>query len=162
MHVELKPATFADLPILLPYVKAFHKLEHISMEDGQREAAILPLLGANEKGRIWMIEANGERVGYIVLGFGYSIEFGGRDAFIDEFFIRTASRGQGIGRTVLALVKVEAIKAGVKALHLEVLRSNDQARRLYEHAGFAGRDRYVLMSYDLLPLPLTGSGSTTV
>jgi ribosomal protein S18 acetylase RimI-like enzyme len=35
---------------------------------------------------------------------------------------------------------------GVKALHLEVARDNDAARRLYARAGFESRDRYSLMT----------------
>ncbi len=149
MELALRPVAEDDLSQLLVFMKVFHELEHISMTDKQREAAIRPLLGENENGRIWMIVVDGNDVGYIVLGFGYSIEFGGRDAFIDEFFIQSAARGQGIGRQVLKLVKDKARKLGVSAVHLEVAHANKRAQHLYRESGFDGREQYYLMSVNL-------------
>jgi GNAT superfamily N-acetyltransferase len=40
-------------------------------------------------------------VGYIVLTFGYSLEYLGRDAFIDEFYLRESYRGRRWGRRTL-------------------------------------------------------------
>ena len=40
-------------------------------------------------------------VGYLVLTLGYSLEYGGRDAFIDEVYIRSSYRGRGIGTAAL-------------------------------------------------------------
>ena len=80
------------------------------------------------------------------LCFGYTIEFVGRDAFIDEFFIQEEARGLGIGRQVLAFAKQEAAKLGIVALHLEVARTNEKAKRLYAKAGFDAREQFHLMS----------------
>ena len=43
-------------------------------------------------------------------------------------------------------VKVEARRLDIRALHLEVARDNQRARRLYASAGFAAREQYFLMS----------------
>jgi len=91
----------------------------------------------------------GTGVGYIALCFGYSIEFAGRDAFLDEFFVTEPHRGRGIGRRVLGLVIEEAGRLGVRCLHLEVARANHWAQRLYSSAGFESRDRFHLMSRTL-------------
>lgn len=149
MSVELKLAAKDDLPVLFAFMKIFHELEHISIEENRRMTTLRPLLGENEIGRVWMIEVDETNVGYIILGFGYSIEFGGRDAFIDEFFIRADSRGKGIGRHVLQLVKTEAVKLGVHALHLEVARTNRRARHLYQDEGFKEREQYYIMSCEM-------------
>lgn len=131
---------------LLPFVRDYHAFEEIERSDDQRRASVAPLLGDNAYGRIWLITLAEETVGYIALCFGYSIEMGGRDAFVDEFFLAEAVRGRGIGRQVLADVKKAAAGMGIVALHLEVARSNDRARRFYETLGFVARDRYHLMS----------------
>ena len=89
-------------------------------------------------------------VGYAALCFGYSIEFRGRDAFVDELFIAEQARGKGLGSRVLELIRKEAARLGIVALHLEVARDNTRARRLYEKWGFRARERYYLMSCDLL------------
>ena len=87
--------------------------------------------------------------GYIALTYGYSLEFGGRDAFIDEFYIRPDFRGEGLGQTILGLIQQEAERLGIRALHLEVARTNLRAQRLYARANFQPRNKYVLMSATL-------------
>ena len=131
---------------LLPLVRDYHAFEDIERSDDERRASVTPLLGDNPYGRIWLINLAGETVGYIALCFGYSIEMGGRDAFVDEFFLVEPARGAGIGRQVLTAVRETVTGMGIVALHLEVARSNGRARRFYESSGFVARDRYHLMS----------------
>ncbi|MDA0267014.1 MAG: GNAT family N-acetyltransferase, partial [Cyanobacteria bacterium] len=83
------------------------------------------------------------------IGDCYSLEFGGRDAFIDEFYLRSDCRGRGLGTDTLALIKTEAMALGIRALHLEVAHSNLPAQRLYERAQFKSRDQYKAMSLSL-------------
>lgn len=135
-----------QLDRLLPLVRDYHAFEEIDRTDDERRAALAPLLGENPFGRIWLILEAGEPVGYIALCFGYSIEFGGRDAFVDEFFLTEAARGRGLGHQVFAKVKKSAALIGIVVLHLEVARSNARARRFYENLRFTARDRYHLMS----------------
>lgn len=136
----------SHLDRLLPLVRDYHVFEMIERTDDERRASLYPLLGENPFGRIWLIQEAGEPVGYVALCFGYSIEFGGRDAFVDEFFLTARARGRGLGRQVLADVRDAVAGLGIVALHLEVARSNVRARHFYESLGFAARDRYHLMS----------------
>ncbi len=71
------------------------------------------------------------------------------DAIVDELFVRPAVRGRGMaGEAIYALG--QALKQStIKALHLEVDRSNDAAMRLYERSGFAPRDGYLYMTRTL-------------
>lgn len=136
----------ADLERLLPFVRDYHAFEEIERSDDERRASLAPLLGDNPFGRVWLVMQAGQTVGYIALCFGYSIEMGGRDAFVDEFFLAESVRGRGLGRRVLTDVRQAVSGMGIVALHLEVARSNGRARRFYESLGFVARDRYHLMS----------------
>ncbi len=145
--MKLRRATAADTGTLMPLVRAYHEFEGIDATDAERLATLRPLLGeGDDLGTIWLIETPDGAVGYIALCFGYSIEFGGRDAFVDEFFIVEAERGRGLGREVLERVKAQAAEAGVRALHLEVARTNTAAKNFYGKAGFESRERFHLMS----------------
>lgn len=55
---------------------------------------------------------------------------------INNLAIRPALRHQGLGRHLLARVLEDAAANGAPHATLEVRRSNDAARRLYEGAGF--------------------------
>lgn len=96
-----------------------------------------------ELGRLWLIEVRGAPVGYLVVAFGWSFEFHGRDAFVDEFFLEASARGRGWGEQALVFAIGEAERLGVRALHLEVEPDNP-ARRLYERAGFRPDGRHLL------------------
>ena len=85
---------------------------------------LILFLKNSELGELWTIHLENKTIGYIVLtfgfGFGFSFEYGGRDAFIDEFFIKEGFRNQGIGKTTIELLEVQARKLGVIAIHLDV------------------------------------------
>jgi GNAT superfamily N-acetyltransferase len=145
--LELEVAGAAQLATLLPLVRGYHEFEQFTMSDSERAAALAPLLQPGSSlGRVWLVYQGGEVLGYAALTFGYSIEFRGRDAFVDELFLVAAARGRGIGSAVLGRVKAQAAALGLVALHLEVARDNRQARRLYERWGFAAREQFHMMS----------------
>lgn len=146
MNLELQAAKPGDLDKLLPLVAAYHAFEGIDSDAAQRVSAVGRLLSDATLGHIWLVLADGAVAGYIVLCRGFSIEFNGFDAFVDEFYLEPGFRGRGIGKFVLAAIKSEARQRQINALHLEVARDNEAARRLYRGAGFEARDRYLLMS----------------
>jgi len=145
MEVRLQMAEHSDLPLVLNYVRAYHEFEGID-DPKDISSSFRPLLGQNPFGRIWLIYNGSRAVGYVAACFGYSIEFAGRDAFIDEMFIVPEHRAKGIGKTALRLLSNEVSALGIKALHLEVARTNERARRLYQSAGFEARGQFMLMS----------------
>lgn len=150
MDSLLIQASIDNVAVLTQLVRQYHEFEQTPpYDEAIIEQALRPLLENPELGTIWLIQNQDKTIGYIALCYGYSLEFGGRDAFIDEFFIVSEQRGQGIGKRVLAQVKAEAWRSGIKALHLEVNRDNKAAQRLYNALGFQLRDPFMLMSQHL-------------
>lgn len=152
-NVQLIPVTEATLTDLLPLVTAYHNFEAIdhAASDIDTVSVLRPLLGDSSHGAVWLIEKDGQNVGYIAICDSYSIEFGGKTAMIDEFFIVPAARGQGIGRRVLGLLEPLLITNNIKVLFLEVSPSNIPAQRLYQQAGFTAYDKYLGMAKRLQP-----------
>lgn len=144
--VTVGPEQKQEVDALLDYVRSYHGLEGVELREAERRKAVEMLLADEHLGRLWFIESGGLRVGYAALCFGYSIEFGGRDGFLDELFVALEHRGKGIGRTALARILSEAALLGLRAVHLEVARGNARARRLYSGMGFRPREKYLLMS----------------
>jgi len=147
--IALRRCTTEDNPVLHELVSSYHVEDRVPHDASLLDRILVPLLDGTA-GRIWFIEADDAPVGYVALCYGYSIEFGGRDAFVDEIYVAPAHRGRGIGATALHLLDVEARTLGVRAIHLEVDHGNPAAR-LYERVGFSSRDRYRLMSKPLAP-----------
>ena len=135
-----------DFDKLAPLVAAFHAHEGIEQSDETRRGALMPLLEGIPHGVAYLVGPRNAPVGYIVISFGYSVELGGIDGFVDEFFIRDKVRGRGMGSEVLMTLLPALREHGVKALHLEVDRENESAQRLYKRAGFEPREKYMLMT----------------
>ena len=138
-----------DLDAVLPMVADYHDFEGISSSAAFRRRAVETLIADATLGEIWLARRAGQVVGYLAVCFGYSIEFGGRDAFVDEFFLRPEARGEGLGKVMLETAARRLGEQGVRALHLEVAHDNTRAKRLYGGAGFVGREQFHLMSRDL-------------
>lgn len=95
-------------------------------------------------GRAWTINDDNRIMGYIVLTFGFSFERNGKDAFIDELFIKPEFRLKGLGRQAMDFVEKEARHLGVNAIHLEVEKYNQVGMNLYLGMGYADNDRLLL------------------
>jgi GNAT superfamily N-acetyltransferase len=109
--------------------------------------AIAELIAHPEWGRIYLIEVDGEIAGYAVLVLGFSLEFGGRDAFLDELFVRAPFRKRGLGTAAIDYVSKVAQSLGVRALHLEVERSNIEAQEFYRKHNFQDHSRYLMTKW---------------
>ena len=91
-------------------------------------------------GSVYLIRSGEDVAGYVVLTFGFSLEFYGRDALVDELYLREEFRGKGLGRTALQFVEGVCREEGIKALHLEVDRVNTRAQGVYRAAGYRDHD----------------------
>ena len=135
-----------DLPRLLSLVAAFHEHQGFDTDAAHREKAILPLLEGSPHGAVWLIGPRMAPVGYVVVTFGWSVEFGGLDGIVDELFIRPAVRGRGMGFEAVNSLAHALRDSGVRALHLEADRSDEPMARFSARAGFRPREGYLFMS----------------
>ncbi|MEL7097788.1 MAG: GNAT family N-acetyltransferase [Pseudomonadota bacterium] len=146
MSAALTLAAPEHLDKLASLVAAFHAEAGLALSDEHRAAALAPLLEGSPHGAAYLIGPPRAPIGYIIVSFGYSVEFGGMDGFVDELFIRPGVRGRGVASEVLHALPRALAGAGLKALHLEVATQNAPAQRLYARAGFKLRDDYHLMT----------------
>ena len=134
---RLTIADRADAPAILSLARAFHAEDGHPLSD-QGERALGHLLDDQTYGLVFKIEGSSGLIGYAVLCFGYSVELGGRDVFLDDFYIIPSERGQGLGHFVMDALIGFAREVGCAALHLEVVAGN-RAEDFYRRLGF--RDR---------------------
>jgi GNAT superfamily N-acetyltransferase len=144
--ITLELAGPAQLEELLPLIADYHTFEEVETSAEQRRDSVRKLLHDKNLGEIWLVRKSDGVIGYIAVCYSYSIEFGGRDAFVDEFYIAAAERGKGIGGRVLKEVAMLLRGRGIVAVHLEVDGQNERARAAYARAGFSSRDKYHVMS----------------
>ena len=144
METSFRPALAVDAGALLAMMRELYEHERIRFDDGAARRALAQLLADDSCGVAHLILHGVETAGYLVITFGFSLEFGGRDAFVDELFVRDEFRGRGAGRAALGFAAEVCRARGVGALHLEVERANAAAQDIYRKAGFVDHDRYLL------------------
>jgi ribosomal protein S18 acetylase RimI-like enzyme len=142
-------AKIEHLDRLVALVAAFQAEEGIEQTDEVRRGGLSPLLEGIPHGVAYLIGPARAPIGYVIITFGWSVEFGGLDAIIDEIYVRPGVRGRGIATEALMAVPNALAGGGVKAIHLEVDRDNAVAQKLYARAGFRPRERYMMMSRKL-------------
>jgi diamine N-acetyltransferase len=144
---SFRVAVDSDVELLLRMMRLYYAHDGHAYDEPRARTALLHFLRNPSFGRAWLIYDQDTPVGYIVLVFGYSLEFLGRDAFVDEFFLLESHRGRGWGRRTLEFLEDEARAAGVRAIHLEVVQANTTAREVYRRAGYADREHHLMSKW---------------
>jgi len=117
-------------------MQEYYAFDGHGFDEQKARLALTALVRDANLGRAWLVLDGGTPVGYIVLCFGYSLEWLGHDAFVDEFYLREEYRGRGWGRKTMDFVEEAARSAGIRTLRLEVVQQNSTALKLYRKLGF--------------------------
>ncbi len=149
LNLRFREASSHDEGLLIPMMRNLAEQEpgKIEFNETAARAAFRQFLSLPNFGRVWLLHEDAALVGYIILTVGFSFEFRGHDAFIDELFIVASHRRRGYGRQAVAFVEQQARKMGINAIHLEVDDGNDPAFELYRRAGYMDHDRFLMTKW---------------
>lgn len=93
------------------------------------------LMKVSDFAKAYVYEKNNQIAGYILLAFTYSNEAGGIVVWLEEIYVKSDFRSQGIGSELIDFV-IEKYKNKVARFRLEITDSNNSARKLYLSKGF--------------------------
>lgn len=96
--------------------------------------------------RGYMLEYEGQNVGYGLISLTYSAEVGGLSVLMEELYIRADYRSKGLGKEFFNFIYSEFPEA--KRFRLEVTAANERAAKLYSTLGFERLD-YIQMIRDI-------------
>jgi ribosomal protein S18 acetylase RimI-like enzyme len=149
--VDIRPANSADIPELLALVRRYWDYEGIAGFEALRIELVLQqlLAAAGPRGAVWVAQAQGVLVGYLIVVLVVSVEHKGLMAEIDELFVLPEARSRGIGTALLAAAEQALVERGCVRLQLQLARDNARARAFYERHGYGAR-----AGYELLDKPL--------
>jgi ribosomal protein S18 acetylase RimI-like enzyme len=92
-------------------------------------------------GMLWLVKSDEETAGYICLTIGFSFEYGGKIAVLDELYFKPEFRGKGFGKITLGFLDLQAKEKGIAAIHMEVESHNTNALNLYISSGYKTKNR---------------------
>ena len=144
----MRLAETEDLPTLVDLMADFYAESGYALDRARAAEAFSALLADSRLGRVWLIEQGSTVAGHIVVTFVFAMEYGGHMAVVDDFYVRPAFRGAGLGTAALAEVRRACTELGMRAMRVEVGGDNAVAQAMYRRVGFETVD------HQLMTLPL--------
>jgi ribosomal protein S18 acetylase RimI-like enzyme len=144
-----KPLEKVDIPTITQMMQDFYAIDNYPMDVEESKKLFQEFITNENLGKSWLIFSENEIVGYIILTFIFSFEYGGKIAFIDELFIKETARGKGFGKEAIQFIQGEVPKLSLKLLYLEVETHNENAQKLYLAHDFELHNRK-LMKYKIV------------
>lgn len=126
----------------LPLVEAQYREHRIRIGRPRLRRALAGLVRG--RGVVLLARSGRSAAGVAVVSWTWTVERGGKTAWLDELYVIPALRGRGIGRRLLLRAIAEARRAGCGSIELEVVRGHGRAARLYRRQRFSplSRNRY--------------------
>jgi ribosomal protein S18 acetylase RimI-like enzyme len=144
MNPQFYVAGTDDIDTILQLQKDFYAIDQYDFNPETAREALLVFIKNANYGKLWLILLNGKVAGYLALTLGYSFEFKGRDAFLDELYLKPEFRGKQLGAKAVDFAAEQAKTMGVKAIHLEVEQHNTAGLSLYRRYGFQDHNRMLM------------------
>ena len=144
--ITFKPLEISDISIITQMMQDFYAIDNYPMDVEVAKTLFQEFITHEHLGKSWLIYSENEIVGYIILTFIFSFEYGGKIAFVDELFIKETARGKGFGKEAIQFIQQEVPKLSLKLLYLEVEPHNENAQKLYLAHDFELHNRK-LMKY---------------
>ena len=139
-----KPLEIADIEVITQMMQDFYAIDNYPMDVEIAKTLFQEFISNEHLGKSWLIYSENEIVGYIILTFIFSFEYGGKIAFVDELFIKETARGKGIGKEAIQFIQREVPKLSLNLLYLEVEPHNENAQKLYLAHDFVIHNRKLM------------------
>jgi GNAT superfamily N-acetyltransferase len=142
--IRIRPAEVADAGEILAMVRelAIYEREPLSSVEATEVDYRRDCFGPNRRCEVLMGEVDGRIQGFVMFFHNYSTWVGRAGLHVEDFFVREAARGLGLGKGLLGAVARIALERNFKRVDLAVLEWNP-ARKMYEHLGFTNQAHWV-------------------
>ena len=106
-----------------------------SITEAKVDATIDKFSNVPGRGKIVIFQKEDNIIGYSLLVFYWSNEYGGEILFIDELYVLPEFRKRGVSTGFIKYLEKEYSESA-KIIQLEITPTNENAKRLYSNLGF--------------------------
>lgn len=147
--MEIKRVGRFDVDSVCMLVEKYWQFEGIDGFTRSNVLSSLDRLVFERYGEVHLAMVDGEPAGYIIGTYSFSVEYGGRIAAIDEFFVEPKFRKSGVGDRLFATLCKSLCDQGFARIELEVGEANMTAKSFYSRRGFERREGFRLLGLAL-------------
>lgn len=143
--IAIRPATPADVPLILTFIKelaAYEKLAHevVACEEDFHAA----LFGERPTVEAVIASIDQEAVGYALFFPNFSSFLGRPGLYLEDLYVRPAARGRGVGRELLIHLAHLAVERGWGRFEWAVLDWNEPSIAFYKKLGAIPMDEWTI------------------
>src|SRR5213082_3890746 len=141
----IRPATIADVPIILELIRALATYERApndvtATEDGLSKV----LFGEKPAAEVLLAFENETAVGFAVFFHNFSTWLGRPGLYLEDLFVKPKKRGKGYGRALLVDLARIALERGCGRMEWAVLNWNEPAIKFYRALGAKPLDEWTV------------------
>ena len=144
--LRIREAVQQDTALILALITELAEYESLVHEvtatEGDLEKA---LFGTRPFAEVVIAEYEGESVGFALYFHNFSTFLGQPGIYLEDLYIRPASRGKGIGRALLVYLAELAKKRNCGRLEWMVLDSNQPALKFYDRLKAIPLDEWTVL-----------------
>jgi GNAT superfamily N-acetyltransferase len=142
---EIRPATAADVPIILSFVRKLAEYEKLTPEVAATEELLREtLFSACKTAEVAIGYFAGKPVGFVLFFHNYSTFLARPGLYIEDLFVDEAYRRRGFGRALLLYVARLAGERQCGRLEWAVLDWNEPAIKFYKNLGAVAMDDWTV------------------
>ncbi len=132
----VRPATEADVPVLLAFIRELAEYEKLTHEVSAGEEQLrATLFGPRRFAEALLACADGQPVGFALFFHNYSTFLARPGLYLEDLYVQPSFRGRGFGRLLLTTVARIAVERGCGRFEWTVLDWNTPSIRFYESLG---------------------------
>jgi GNAT superfamily N-acetyltransferase len=140
-NLIIQPATVADVPAILDFIRKLAKYEKLSHQVKATQSQLRQhLFGPHPAAEAIVARLGKKPVGYALFFTTFSTFAGRPGIWLEDLFVLPAHRRAGIGRALLRSIATIAIKRKCARLEWSVLDWNAPAIKLYRKLGAKAMD----------------------
>jgi len=136
MKNTIRPATEADVPVLLAFIRELAEYEKLAPEVSATEEQLrATLFGPRPFAEALLACADGEPAGFALFFHHYSTFLARPGLHLEDLYVRPAFRRRGLGKLLLTNLARIAVERGCGRYEWTVLDWNEPSIRFYESLG---------------------------
>lgn len=147
MSLKIDVAKINEIDALMPMMKDFYAIDNYPFDTELTRKNFEIFINNSNLGQCFLLKDDSRIVGYMILNFLFSFEFGGMMCFLDELYVKPEAQGKKYGGKAVEFAQNFAKEKDLKMMFLEIENHNERAMHLYKKLGFEMHKRSI-MTYE--------------